>query len=115
MCGVSPKEEKSSDELLGRLGILSVADVVRKDRLRWYGHVERKDVEDRVSKCRRLEVQGCRGRGRPKKIWEQSEKCDIRKYGMQRVKPFDKDKWRSYCGSHRPTRSSMEKKTLSTL
>jgi len=24
--------------------------------LRWYGHVEGKDVEDWVSKCRRLEV-----------------------------------------------------------
>jgi len=37
------------------------------------------------------EVQGCRGRGRPKKTWEQSVKCDIWKYGMQRVEPFDKD------------------------
>jgi len=37
--------EKSSDELLSRLGIVSEADVVRKGRLRWYGHVERKDVE----------------------------------------------------------------------
>jgi len=41
----------------------------------------------------RLEVQGCRGRGRPKKTWEQSMKCDIKKYGMQRVEPFDKNKW----------------------
>jgi len=32
-----------------------------------------------VSKFWRLEVQGCRGRGRPKKTWEQSVKCDIRK------------------------------------
>jgi len=54
--------------------------------------VQRKDVEDWVSKCRRLEVQGCMGRGRPKKTWEQSVKCDIRKYGMQRVEPSDKDK-----------------------
>jgi len=58
MCGVSLREEKSSDELLGRLGIMSVADVVQKGRLRWYGHVERKDVDDWVSKCRRLKVQG---------------------------------------------------------
>jgi len=28
---------------------------------------------------------------------------------MQRVEPFDKDKWRSCCGSNRPTRASMEK------
>jgi len=53
--------------------------------------VERKDVEDWVSKCRRLEVQGCRGKGRPKKTWEQCVKCDIRKYGVQRVEPLDKD------------------------
>jgi len=45
-----------------------------------------------VSKCRRLQVQGCRGTGRPKKTWEQSLKCDIRKYDMQRVGRFDKDK-----------------------
>jgi len=43
MCGVSLREEKSSDELLGHLGIVSVADVVLKGRLIWYGHVERKD------------------------------------------------------------------------
>jgi len=66
MFGVSLRD-KWSDELLGRLGIVSVADVIRKGRLRWYGHVEKKDVEDWMSNCRRLEVQGCRGRGRPKK------------------------------------------------
>jgi len=80
MCGVWLRE-KSSDELLGRQGIVSVVDVVRKGRLRWYGHVEMKDVEDWVSKCQRLEVQGCRVRGRPRKTWEQCVKCDVRKYG----------------------------------
>jgi len=30
MCGVSLREEKSSDELLDRLGIVSVGDVVWK-------------------------------------------------------------------------------------
>jgi len=60
----------------------------------------------------RLEVQGYRGRGRPKKTWEQIVKCDIRKYGMQRVEPFDKNKWRSCCGSSRTNRASMEKRNL---
>jgi len=69
-------------------------------------------ISDGTTKCQRLDVQGCRGRGRPKKTWELSVKCDIRKYGMQRVEPFDKDKWRSSCGSNRPTRASMEKRTL---
>jgi len=38
MSGVSLREERYSDEFLGRLGIVSVADVVRKGRLCWYGH-----------------------------------------------------------------------------
>jgi len=55
------------------------------------------------------EIEGwCRGRGRPKKTWEQSVKCDIRKYGMHRVEPFDKDKWKSCCWSNRPTSASIE-------
>jgi len=73
-------------------------------------HVERKDVEDWVSKCRRL--RWCRGWGRPKKTWEQNVKCDKRKYGTQRVEPFDKDKWRSCCGSNRLNRASMEQRTI---
>jgi len=38
MCGVSLREEKSSDELVGHLWIVSVVDVVQKCMLRWYGH-----------------------------------------------------------------------------
>ena len=41
-------------------------DVMRWDRLRWFGHVERKEVDDWVSACRNLEVAGSRGRGRPR-------------------------------------------------
>jgi len=54
----------------------------------------------------------CLLRGRPKKTWEQSVKCDIRKYVMQRVEPCDQDKWRSCCESNRSTRVSMEKKDV---
>jgi len=50
--------------------------------------IENKDVN-------RLDFEECRGRGRPKKTWEQCVKCDIRNYGTQRVEPCDKDKWKS--------------------
>ena len=42
MCGVTLKDKKSSEELRQRLGIDSVSDVIRS-RLRWFGHVERKE------------------------------------------------------------------------
>ena len=43
------------------LGVQSVADVVRRGRLRWFGHLEHKSVDDWVS-CRPVEVAcGCGG------------------------------------------------------
>ena len=58
MCGVSMKDRKRSEDLCNLLGINRVADVVRRGRLRWFGHLERKSVDDRGSSCRRLVVEG---------------------------------------------------------
>src|SRR5664279_5045026 len=79
MCGVSLKDRKSSEELRQWLEIDNVAGVIRRNRLRWFGHVERKDV-DWVKACQRLEVSGRRGRGRGKQTWREcvSVSNDIR-------------------------------------
>jgi len=45
MCGVHLKSRKASAELNSRLGIECITDVVRRSRLRWFGHVERKDSD----------------------------------------------------------------------
>ena len=81
MCRVSLRERKSSEELRGRLGIPSLLTVLRKNRLRWYGHVERMDVANPVSPCRYVEVAGARGRGRPRKTWSQVIKKDLEQLG----------------------------------
>ena len=44
--GVSLKDRKRSEDLCNLLGINRVADVVRHGRLRWFGHLERKSVDD---------------------------------------------------------------------
>ena len=60
MCGVSLKDRKCSVDLYSFLGIQSVTDVVRsgRRRLRWFGHLERRSVDDWVSACRKVEVAG---------------------------------------------------------
>jgi hypothetical protein len=50
---VSLRDRRSSVELNERLGT-GVAEVVRRGRLRWFGHLERKNEEDWVSRCREL-------------------------------------------------------------
>ena len=69
MCGVTLRNKVPTVELRRRLGIEGVVEVMRRGRLRWFVHVERKEVDDWVSAFRNLEVAGSRGRGRPKMTW----------------------------------------------
>ena len=58
MCGVLLKDRNSSVDLYSFLGVQSVAEVVRRGRLRWFGHVEHKSGDDWVSVCRNVVVAG---------------------------------------------------------
>jgi hypothetical protein len=40
-------------------------------RLRWFGHMERKEDSDWVKACQWVEVSGKRGRGRDRKTWRE--------------------------------------------
>ena len=46
--------------------------VIRSGRLRWYGHVMRKNYEDWVKKCMEFRVEGRRPVGRPRRTWLKS-------------------------------------------
>ena len=71
-----------------------IALVLQQNRLRWYGHVLRKDDEDWVKKCMEHEVEGSRPRGRPKKTWKEvvREDCQARK--LNKEDAMDRCKWR---------------------
>ena len=69
MCGVKLQHRVPRKELRGRLGLDDIISVLQQNRLRWYGHVLRKEGNDCVKKCMEYEVEGVRQRGRPKKTW----------------------------------------------
>ena len=75
MCGFKRKDSLPSKELRERLGIDDIALVLQQNRLRWYGHVLRKD-DDWVKKCMEYEVEGPRPRGSPKRTWREVVKED---------------------------------------
>ena len=76
MCGVKLKDRRSNAEIYDRLGVEAV-DVVRKCRLGWFGHVERRQGKW-ISKCMELVVEGKREAGRGKKTWLQCVNDDTR-------------------------------------
>ena len=84
----------ASKELRERLGVDDIALVLQQNRLRWYGHVLRKDDDDWVKKCMEHEVEGPRPRGRPKQTWKEvvREDCQARK--LNKEDAMDRCKWR---------------------
>src|SRR2546425_3860238 len=95
MSGVTLEERRSSEELRRGLGIVGVDRVVRRDRLRWFGHVERKEADDWVSKCRNLEVVGGARKGRGRKTWMECVNKDMEECGLKKVDAQDRPLWSS--------------------
>jgi len=104
MCGVTLKDRKCSEDLLDRLGIESVAVVVRRSRLRWFGHVERMSEDNWVSACRAIEVEGSKGR----KTWQECVTEDMRRLGARRDMAQDCAVWRGAILGKRLTRASAD-------
>ena len=94
MCGVSLKDKKSTEDLRTRLGIEEISKVVRRGRLRWFGHVERKSRSDMVSACRDWVVEGTRGKGRGKKTWKDCVKEDMKRFHLRSEIAQDRCAWR---------------------
>jgi len=70
---------KNSRELLG---LEPVSLMIKKSRLRQFGHVERKDDNDWVKRCITWEIEGIRQRGRPEKTWWDCVKNDMESLGL---------------------------------
>ena len=94
MCGVSLRDRKRSEDLCNLLGINRVADVVRRGGLRWFGHLEHGSVDDWVSSCRRLVVEGARGQGGGRKTRERCVKDDMELLGLHSEWAIFRDVWR---------------------
>ena len=69
---------------------------MRRGRLRWFGHLERRSVDGLVSACRNVEVAGVRGRGRSRKTWRECVNDDMKVLGLQPEWAVFRDIWRDF-------------------
>ena len=60
------------------LAIDDIGEVMRRNRLRWFGHVERRDELCWLKRIETLQVDGDGVKGRPKKRWREVLREDIR-------------------------------------
>ena len=68
---------------------------MRKNRLRYFGHVRRRPTDAPVRRVERIYLEQVkRAQGRPKKIWMKVIRQDIEAKGLSDGILFDKNVWR---------------------
>ena len=60
--GFTLKDKKMNDDIPRILGVACITDKVREARLRWFGHVQRREEEDCVRRILEADVRGQRSR-----------------------------------------------------
>ncbi len=91
MCGVTTKDQASSQDLLGRLQLDDIVKVLRTRRLRWHGHIERSNGW--LRRVQDIDPGGGRSRGRPNKTWAEVVRADQLALGMAETHPSDRTAW----------------------
>jgi len=95
MCGVKLRDKCGINKLMALVGLSEdIVTLVGKSRLRWYGHVMRREEEVGIRKVLEVEVPGVVGRGRPKMGWREQVEKDMLRTGLQSVDVCDRTRWR---------------------
>ena len=63
-------------------------------RLRWLGHVRRRSSTELVRRVEGFQVEGKRGRGRPRRTWEEHIRLDLQALHLSEDMTADRQSWR---------------------
>ena len=90
-------DKKRNKYMRGTAKIAKLGDKLRNARLRWYGHVKRRE-EGYVGKTvMEMAVPGTRKRGRPRRRWMDLAREDIEKVGAKEGNEVDREKCKYFC------------------
>ena len=92
--GVSRREHMRNEDIRRILHVSPIDEVMRGGRLRWFGHVQRREANNVTRRVMNLAIPGARRRGRPKKTWHQQLKDDMTDVGVTQDVALDRNEWR---------------------
>ena len=94
MTGVSLSERKSNEWVRSMMATDDIGEVMRRNRLRWFGHVEKRDELCWLKRIETLQVDGDGVKGRPRKSWREVLREDMREEGLCTEDAWDRSRWR---------------------
>ena len=87
-------EKIKNQEFREKPGVAPLSTKMRGNRLRWFGHVQRKPIEAPVRRIETIIMEGKRSRGRPMKTWVEQIKDDLSKLHLSEDLTRDMNSWR---------------------
>ncbi|KAK3506727.1 hypothetical protein QTP70_018270 [Hemibagrus guttatus] len=98
--GVTRLDRIRNEYIRGTAHVGHLGDKVREDRLRWFGHVQRRESEYIARRMLDMELPGRRQRGRPKRKYMDGINEDMKLVGASVEDAEDRDRWREMirCG-----------------
>ena len=101
--GVTKLDRIRNERIRGTIKVTEISKKIQERRLQWYGHVRRRE-EDYVGKrVMGMEVEGVRGRGRPKRRWMDCVREDMERKGLTEEDALDRGEWRRRVRNTDPT------------
>uniref|UniRef100_A0A8D8XLX2 Endonuclease-reverse transcriptase n=1 Tax=Cacopsylla melanoneura TaxID=428564 RepID=A0A8D8XLX2_9HEMI len=76
MCGLTRKDRVRNEKIRETVKVGPLGKKIQESRMRWFGHVERRDESYIGKQVEKLVIEGKRKRGRPKMRWR--DKKDLR-------------------------------------
>ena len=117
MCGVTNLDKIRNERIRGTTKVGEITKKVQERRLKWYGHVVRREEHYVGRRAMVMKVQGRRKRGRPTRKWLDKVKDDIKEKGLSAHDVYDGSTRRRMSSSSSPHKSGnkmKEKKRVSS-
>ena len=95
MSGYTLKDRIRNDHIRERVGVAPISEKMREYRLRWYEHLQRRELDEPVRIVEQMEREPyIRNRGRPKRTLDEVIQRDMVVKNLSSGMTRDRAKWR---------------------
>ena len=85
-----------NQEFRDKLRVAPISGKMRENRLRWFGHVQRKTLAASVRSVKSIIVEGKSSRRRPERTWDEQIKVDLRELNLSEGLTKNRGNWRRH-------------------
>ena len=103
MLGISLRERRRNDAIRAEAGVVAILEKISKARMRWFGHIMRREEEDPVKVAWRHPIEERRTVGRQRIRWRDIVERDLGVLNLREEEAQDIIYWRQRTRATDPT------------